>query len=635
MSYVTQKEDAVLSQAITEMMSAQRTSDGLDLSPGDRIERFQQLIKAKAIHTLAPALPLLLNLKDGPYSLIDHFAFEELFRFRMPEESVFMTGRQVSKTTSQAADGVLKMNSIPNKTWLYITPLFEQIRRFSTMFVQPFIERSPVKRLWRDTTTVQSVLHRSFKNNSQMIFSFALLNADRIRGISADFLSIDEIQDMNREHIPIIMETLSHSAWDIRRWTGTPKTLDNTLTGLWLRSSQAEWFIPCTHCTTNGHPTWNIPSKEFHLDRMLGAWSDDISEMNPATICYKCSGKISPRLGMWRHRYPERRWKCAGYHIPQIIMPLHYSDPDKWSKILAKREGWGNTTEAVYYNEVMGEPIDSASKLVTMTELMAVANGGPCDPGNARRKRRQYRMTVLAVDWGGGGEKGVSFTTVALVGMKYDGKLEVLWGKRLLTPHDHIREAREIKYWWDYFRPMILAHDYTGAGALRETFLIQAGVRPNQMMPCQMVGSARKAICYHVAPTQDHPRHHYRVDKSRSLLLTCAMIKLQALRFFNWDFQSDENRGLIYDFLSLIEEKTQTMAAGELYRIDRVEDGTDDFAQAVNLGCVALWYRLKAWPNLAEIAEMADMGESAAAATFTAEQLAAAEGEWGPEDMRL
>lgn len=625
----------VLSAAIAEMMTAHRLGDGTDLSPPERIERFQQLIDSGAVHTLAPALPLLLNLKGDPYTLLDHFPFEELFRFRMPEESTFMTGRQVAKTTSQAADGVLKMNSIPNKTWLYVTPLFEQIRRFSTMFVQPFVEQSPVKRLWRDTTTVQSVLHRSFKNNSQMLFSFALLNADRIRGISADFLSIDEVQDMNREHIPIIMETLSHSKWDIRRWTGTPKTLDNTLTGLWNRSSQAEWFIPCTHCTTHGKPTWNIPSRDFHLDKMIGPWADDLSEMKPATVCHKCGGRISPRLGMWRHRYEKRRWTHAGYHIPQIIMPLHYADKDKWAKILAKREGWGNTPPNVFYNEVLGEPYDTASKLVSMTELMAVANGGPLDAARARRKRRLYRMTVLAVDWGGGGEEGVSFTTLALVGLRYNGKIDVLWGKRLLTPHDHIGEAREIKFWWDYFRPMILAHDYTGAGALRETFLVQAGVRPNQIMPCQMVGSARKAICYHVAPTIDHPRHHYRVDKSRSLLLTCAMIKLKALQFFDWDFESDENRGLIYDFLSLVEEKTQTLAAGELYRIDRVEDGTDDFAQAVNLGCVAIWYRTKRWPNLAELASLTKMEDSARAATITAEQAEAAEGEWGPGDLRV
>ena len=628
----------VLESAVDELMFAHQGE--IELSKAERLERFQHLISAGQVHTLAQALPLLLNLKGKPYTLLDHFPFEELFRFQMPDEYVFMTGRQVAKTTSTAAEGVVKTSSIPHITQLYCTPLFEQVRRFSTMFVQPFIEQSPVKRLWTGTGTVQSVLQRSFRNNSKMVFSFALLNADRVRGISADMVSIDEIQDMNRDHLPIIMETMSASPWSITRYTGTPKTLDNTLTSLWRRSSQAEWFIPCMHCTTGGHPTWNIPSLEFHLDAMTGPQSrpdlDDLSEKHPAVCCHKCGKPISPRMGMWRHRYPEKRWKCAGYHVPQIIMPLHYKDPTKWSTILAKREGWGNTPMNVFYNEVMGEPIDTASKLVSMTELMSAANLGPLNPRWAKSQRNRYRLITMGVDWGGGGEDGISFTTIALLGLTHDGKIHVLWGKRLLTPHDHIREAREIKWWWDYFRPHILAHDYTGAGSLRETFLGQSGINVSSIMPCMYVGAAKKAVCYHVAPTIDHPRHHYRVDKSRSLLLTCAMIKLGGMKFFNWDFESDENRGLIYDFLSLIEEKTQTMAAGELYRIDRVEDGTDDFAQAVNLGAVACWYRMRRWPNLHQLAQEAKMTESAASALASASTLLDdADSNWMPEEMRV
>lgn len=625
---------AVMEAAIDELMDAQQGD--IALSKAERIERFQQLISENQVHTLAKVLPLLLNLKGKPYTLLNHFPFEELFRFTMPDEYVFMTGRQVAKTTSTAAEGVIKTSSIPHITQLYCTPLFEQVRRFSTMFVQPFIEQSPVKRLWVGTSTTQSVLQRSFKNNSKMVFSFALLNADRVRGISADMVSIDEIQDMMRDHLPIIMETMSASPWSITRYTGTPKTLDNTLTTLWRRSSQAEWFIPCTHCTTGGHPTWNIPSLEFHLDDMVGPYRDDISEKRPATICHKCRQSISPRLGMWRHRYPEKRWSCAGYHIPQIIMPLHYADRTKWSKILAKREGWGNTPMNVFYNEVMGEPIDTASKLVSMTELMAAARLGPKDPRWAKARARRYKYLTMGVDWGGGGEDGISFTTIALVGMTFDGKLEVIWGKRLLTPHDHIGEAREIKWWWDYFRPHLLAHDYTGAGSLRETFLGQSGINVNSIMPCMYVGAAKKAICYHVAPTIDHPRHHYRIDKSRSLLLTCAMIKLGGMQFFNWDFESDENRGLIYDFLALIEEKTQTMSAGELYRIDRADDMTDDFAQAVNLATVACWYRARQWPDLHRLAQEARLGESFAAAMSGASTLFDdSESNWMPDEMRV
>jgi len=473
------------------------------------------------------------------------------------------------------------------------------------MFVQPFINTSPVKRLWVDSTTVNSVLHKSFKNGSQMLFSFAFLDADRIRGISADEVDIDEIQDMNREHLPIIAETMSYSKWAIRKFTGTPKTLDNTLQGLWEESSQAEWFVPCFHCTTNGTHTWNIPSSDHHLLDMIGPWHSDISEKFPATICHKCGKPISPQFGRWVHRYEKRRWSHAGYHVPQLIMPLHYADPEKWAVLLAKQQGKGNTPANVFFNEVLGESYDTSSKLVTLTELTRVSTLWPNTDEEARRHIGGYRMRVMGIDWGGGGKAGVSFTTLCLLGLHMNGAIDVIWGKRLLTPHDHIREASDCVRYFKMFQPHIVAHDYTGAGALRETFMIQAGVPKTIVMPCQMVRSATQAPCFHVSPSEQHPRDHYRVDKSRSLLLTCASIKLKQIHFFKSDYISDEDRGLIRDFLALTEEKVQTQAAGEIYKIGRAEGFTDDFAQAVNLACVALWHRNRNWPNLAKMAEVA------------------------------
>lgn len=589
--------------ALEALLSGAMVPGAERMSPSERVDAYAKLVRDGAFDTLAQSLPLLLNLKGKPYSLIDHFPFEEIFRFRMPAALVYKTGRQVSKSTSLAAHGVVLSAAVPNRTTLYVMPLFEQVRRFSSMFVQPFIDQSPVKSMWIGTDTVNSVLHRSFRNNSKMLFSFAFLNADRVRGISADKMAIDEVQDMNREHIPIIRETMSASDLALRQFTGTPKTLDNTLEALWQESSQAEWFIPCLHCTTGGHPTWNIPSIEFHLEKIIGDYHPGISEKHPATICHKCGKPISPRLGRWVHRYPEKVWEQAGYHVPQVIMPLHYAKPDKWAELLAKRAGKGNTPLNVFYNEVLGESYDTAAKLVTLTELDKVSNLGENSIKIAKAKKGKYYMTVLGVDWGGGGEKQISFTTVALLGLRRDGVIEVIYGKRLLTPHDHLREAREIKHLWATFKPHMLAHDYTGAGALRETFLIQAGIPTRMVMPCQYVRSASQKPCYHVAPTQQHPRSHYRVDKSRSILLTCAMIKCQRLKFFNADYQSQEDPGLIRDFLALVEDKVTTMAAGEIYRITRQEGFSDDFAQAVNLGCVALWYRTRSWPNLAELAE--------------------------------
>lgn len=525
-------------------------------------------------------------------------------------------------STSVAAHGVVLANAIVNPnngkagnfTTLYVMPLYEQVRRFSTMYVRPFIDRSPVKSLWTSTATENSVLQRTFLNDSRMVFSFALLDADRVRGISSDKVVIDEVQDMDPAHLPIIWETMSYSPWRLRQLTGTPKTLENPLEGLWQRSSQAEWLMICAHCKTD-----NLPCKDLHAEDMLGPWREDISEQAPGLVCRKCRRPINPRHGRWLHKYPERAIENPGYHVPQCIMPLHYSSPKHWGELLAKREGWGNTTEQTFWNEVMGESMDTGIKLVSQTDLERAGvlpwENNPERPSPQIRERlKNYRFRALGVDWGGGGEDGVSFTTIALMGITAGGKIDVLWGKRLLR-FEHAAEAVEIRFWMNLFNATLIAHDYTGAGTVRETVLIQAGLPMSRIMPIQYVRTASKGLVNFVKATQLHPRDHYRIDKARSILYTCQAIKLGMIRTFKYDFKNEDDRGLLSDFLALVENKVESRMAGDIYTITKNPILTDDFAHSVTLGAMALWHATGTFPNF---------GALAATTKITDEQILAA-----------
>jgi hypothetical protein len=576
---------------------------GFEDSNTRRLAVANHLMRKSNVASLKPLLPLLLNLKGQPYSLDDYFPFEPYFRTRMARKSVLKTGRQVSKSTSLASRGVVQSNCLPYFSTLYITPLFEMIRRFSQNYVRPFIEQSPVANVFTGTNTSGSVLQKSFRNNSQMIFSFAFLDAERTRGISADQTCYDEVQDLDKDFIPIIRETMSGSKYGgLESYAGTPKTLENTLEVLWRDSSMAEWVIKCQRCSY-----FNVPAMTHDLDKMLGPRRDDITEDKPAVICAKCRRPIHPKEhGRWVHAHPEKRWTFAGYHVPQIIMPMHYGDPEKWDILLGKREGRGNTPVNVFYNEVCGESFDTGSKLVTLTDLMKAS----CLPWKnevevAQKQLGEYILRVLAVDWGGGGEKGVSFTSYAVMGMMPTGKVDVLYGFRSLTPHDHPREARLALAMIERFKCTLLAHDYTGAGALRETFINQAGFPFKRIIACQMQRAAAGGIITPKPPTERHPRYYYLVDKSRTLQLTCNQIKSGWLRFFQDDYIDAENPGLIRDFLALLEEKVDSRLGKDIYTIVRDPALSDDFAQAVNLGLITLYQATGNWPNLAEVDKMA------------------------------
>lgn len=576
-----------------------------------RANLLQELAAHKCFPSLEPILPLVLNLNGKPYSLKNHYPFGPLFRLLMPKNQVWKTGRQLSKSTSLAAHGVVMSNSIPFFKTLYVTPLYEQIRRFSNNYVRSFIDQSPVKSQWSGTDTENNVLQRSFKNKSIMLFSFALLDADRVRGVSADRVCFDEIQDMDPDHIPIVQETMSYSRYAITHFTGTPKSVDNPLEGLYRRSSMAEWFIPCESCRH-----WNIPSMDHDLDAIIGPFNIHISEKYPGTVCAKCRKPINPRHGRWVHRHPERRWQFAGYHVPQLILPLHFADPEKWNTLLLKREGFGNMTQAQFYNEVLGESVDAGQKLITETELRGAcvlpwANEKDPKP-ECLKNLRDYKHRILAIDWGGGGEEGISFTVLAVLGFRHDGTIDVLWGKRIVLGADHLAEAVECMKWAEKFQVDFVAHDYTGAGTVRETVMVQAGFNLDRVMAVRLVRAASQDIMVFKAATPINHRQHYSLDKTRSLLYTCQAIKLKLVRFFQYDWASQDSPGLISDFLALVENKAESRLGGDIYTITRNVLLSDDFAQAVNIGCAALWHINEAWPNFAQIAGLGAISARAA-----------------------
>lgn len=408
-------------------------------------------------------------------------------------------------------------------------------------------------------------------------------------------------QDMREEHIPIMREALSASPYALEQYTGTPKSLNNLIEKLHMQSSQAEWIIKCTHCSF-----YNIPSREFHLEKMIGPMREDICEERPGTICAKCRQPVSPRFGFWKHRYPERRFEFAGYHVPQLIMPLHYAKPRKWAELCLKQRGGVQTSPATFWNEVMGESYDTGSRLLTLTELQAAAclpwDNDYRDPDKILRELKsrnlKYKETILAIDWGGGGEQHISFTSIALLGYRGNGRVDVLWGNRLLTPNDHLEEAARVAYYVKKFRPTFIAHDATGAGKLRETILLQTGKIPQErVLAFELTGGGKALVKY--APSEpNRPRAVYRIDKTRTLQYTLASIRMQIIRTFRYDRKTDSDPGLLWDFLALIEEKVDTKYAGDMYSICREQGQSDDFAQAVNIGCVAFWHRHSDWPDL-------------------------------------
>jgi hypothetical protein len=535
-------------------------------------------------------LTSMLRLNGKPFTLAKHRFFEPMFYPNLPDRTLLVCARQVGKSTHIAAQGVLQAASIPRFKVLFMAPQFEQIRRFSHQYIRQFVHESYMKDFLMDKNCVDSVLQKSFKNGSEIWFSFALLSVDRIRGLAVDGIRVDEIQDLNPDFLDIVRECMSASEKRSEMYAGTSKTIDNVIEQLRLQSSQAEWFKRCG-C---GH--WNIPTIEGS-----GAGLGVMEMIRPEGFsCAKCQQLLNPEFGQWVHKYPERCDKFPSYHIPQVIAPVHYGNAKNWRQLLLKRE---TMPTATFINEVLGEACDEGQRLVSQTEIQQVS----ILPANSKENAanaRQYSDRILGIDWGGKGSKFQSMTAAAVA--CYSGgssAIDIIFGHVFPPLMDSVIETKEVVELANMFKCTSIAHDVAVAGELRLSIMKDLGVPENRLINCRYAGGGNmKSLVQFVPATDMNPNNYYNMDKSRVIAAICLGIKNKSIRFPQYESCTDSSgENFLLHFLAVYEESSESSFGVEKRFIKRNPGMPDDFIHAVAFAVISLWRRYpELIPNLSD-----------------------------------
>ncbi len=566
----------------------------------EALTRYREALEYNPTLSAAAILPLIFRLKGKPFSLEDHFPQETMFRLvTVPRRQVTKAGRQVGKSIGLAASGILRAATTPYFNHLTVTPLFEQVRRFSSNYVKPFLTECSVKSAILRPGTDNSVLQRTLANGSNLFYNYASNSADRIRGTAADELSADECQDFDLDILPVIESCLDASPLQIMRFSGTPKTFDGPLQVYWELSSQAIWHIPCQETGCKFENVCTVEDNGGHLLAMID---------NPFTlVCAKCGKPLDARYGQYVHKFPDRRWSFPGYHMPQVIFPMHYADRGKWRKI---QETMREKPKFYLYNEILGESIDTGLKLLAQAEIDAAAITPPVKP--AGFDAPNYRVSAVGVDWGGKGkekaqdkEEFISNTAVAIAGMRGDGRIEVPFVYRTPYAADHYREAAIVKEIFSECGADWLAHDFGGAGDVRESIMVDKGVNRKRVIPMTYAGlSPNKPPIYFNNGGPDGARSSYIVDKARSLLLLCELIRTQQVLLPRQENQYIKS--CLSDFLSIYSEDMET-PRGKTRLVKRLPRRTDDIVHAVNFAVMTIYHNTGDWPKMAAAFMTLDM----------------------------
>jgi len=178
--------------------------------------------------------------------------------------------------------------------------------------------------------------------------------------------------------------------------------------------------------------------------------------------------------------------------------------------------------------------------------------------------------------------------------------LDTLYADRIPMGMRPEQEAEMLKALIEKLQPHFIAHDYTGAGNLREILLEQAGVSLAKIIPFTYGVAPKKDLISLFAPT-DGARQSYILDKPRSLAFTIAAIRghqltLPGVRMDKVGAPIPDDP--LLDLLALQEDPRETRYGNILYLITRAAGKPDDCAHAINFAAMACWYNRGAFPHL-------------------------------------
>lgn len=496
----------------------------------------------------------ILQLKGKPLSLDDYLPFEMVYDV-CPTSLTLMCGRQIGKSVSLAA--AITANSIarPYFTTLFTSPLAQQTSRFSTQYLEPFVNSPMVRKYFIDSSSKMNVFQRTFSNGSNVTLSYCETesDSDRARGVAADALYCDEIQDMSLEALPVLAETLSASDHGFRRFTGTAKGEANSLTIMFKRGNMMEWIVKCDKC---GH--YSIPND---LENCLAILN------NPeGPGCIKCGALLDMKKGQWLAAKPHEKDHLSA-HLPQFCIPAR-TTPKKWKELLYKVKTYSSIKLA---NEVCGLPVGAGGRPLSLREAMACCNSEKTgfDTGFPHDKRGII-CTVLGVDWSVTGSDK-SYTVVSILGYDYMGRSYLLYAQKL-DGIDILEQVKRVEQLYTQFQCSAIGSD-RGVGVLQ-----------GQLMKQDLGADRVNMINYVAAKTQlrwDKEGQYFAADRTMNMDTMILKAKMGPSKFEtpSWEIMSE----FWQDALNIFEE--ETMAGRRVFRKD--EDQTDDWLHSITFANIA------------------------------------------------
>tara|TARA_B100000131_G_scaffold322185_2_gene375296 strand:+ start:2222 stop:3994 length:1773 start_codon:yes stop_codon:yes gene_type:complete len=342
---------------------------------------------------------------------------------------VLKKGRQVGATVMAAALDLFFTNSglytSPNIRVVHLFPALGQVKKFSQDKLETLIRTSKddfinANKL-KSSNAVDNLTMKQFNTGTLWIDSLGA-DGDRIRGMTADCIFMDEVQDMYGHAIGNATKILTAAKYGpvgqgVQVYFGTPKDRNSYFSTIWDMSDQRFYHLGCINCNQT-YPFY-LPND----DRWKSIWLYENIVQCPH--CGTKQKKIEAiERGKWVGSKNSEDCKFVGFHINQLYIP--YFTKENIENLMPENNP--AQTERIWQNEVVGEFYSGAGMPLTRAEIYDKCR----DPDRAFSKSisANKKSVYLGVDWGGKDDDpnsrgGQSFSCVVILSATPDGTLLV------------------------------------------------------------------------------------------------------------------------------------------------------------------------------------------------------------------
>ena len=461
--------------------------------------------------------------------------------------TVLKFGRQTHKSTILGYKTAMPAVRYPYYHVLYAAPTGKQVSVFSTDKLDTALKDSPViKNNYFDTKTKDQISYKELVNGSKIYLRSMFHTADSIRGISADAVEIDEVQDIISDQISVAEQAMSHSLakWERLKETvpglpmhlfnnklyaGTPKTVENTLERYcWANSTQNEWIIKCQ----------NTGCKKYNFIN-----ENNIGET--CLICNKCGKPIYYEDGQW---VAMGSGFIDGYRLPQIVLNWinNRNNPQVWQvNVIQTRKQYSIEK---YYNEILALSYAAARHPISVSDIKrCCSQNDMLEEGLGNTvKRLKGKRTYAGIDWGKGDTASGTSYSMLDIGTIENNKFVTVFKKRYTGKlSDAILQVNDMLRIIKKFNCTLTIAD-SGDGRTSNAMMVKV-LGPQKFAEIYEHGTVKKKIRW------DKDKGYYLINRTQVMTDIIMEIKRTEIEFFKYEqFQEFES-----DFTGIFSEYSE------------------------------------------------------------------------------